>query len=546
MPAPGGHQGPAAQSYSRMESVRQPYLQAAYKAASLTIPSLFPDANDASTSDRHRKELPTPWQGLGSRGINNVASKLLLTLFPPSHPSFKYQINPKLTAARSDNADIAKAEQELQEVLAQREVELSDLIESDGLRPSKHEAIRQLLCAGNVLLHLPDQGGMRVFKLNRYVCKRDSFGRIIEGVLKETLAKDALPENVRDWMDEQFPYWSAMPTADGREDEIDLYTHIKIERGGKTYRVYQELLGQKVPGSEGTYPADAPEFIFLRLSRTDGEDYGRGYIEENIGDLISFDALQQAIITFAGNAAEVKWLVDPNGSTEIRPLKNSVSGDFIAGRKKDVEALTLDKFADMRVAESVREDLKSSLSFVFMLNSAVRRNGERVTAEEIREVAREIDSSFGGIYTILSQDFQLNVVKRYERRAEAKRQLVPIPKDAVKPVIVTGLESIGRSQDLDKLHLLLDEIERIAKVDQNIVRYIESEEFLSRIAIALSIKKKGLIRDKAEVQAEIQQETQAARRQELMSKAAGPVINQLGQAASSGAMPAQPPAPGGA
>jgi len=539
MPAP--QEGAAAQSYHKQETVRSPYLQAAYKAATLTIPSLFPDSGDASQADRYRKDLPTPWQGLGARGLNNVASKLLLTLFPPSQPIFKYQISPSLTEGIEDDQETAKEVSKIEKLLAQREIELSELIESDAIRPALHEAVRQLLVAGNVLIHLPDRGGMRVFRLNRYVVRRDSYGTVIEAVLKETMARDALPEPVREWMEQQFPYRPAKSHDESRQDEVDIYTHIKLEPGGKSYKVCQEIDGLQVPGSEGTYPSDAPEFIFLRLTRVDGEDYGRGLIEENIGDLTSYDALQQSIITTAANQADLKWLVDPNGQTNVRHLKDAPSGEYVAGRKKDVDALTVDKFADMRSATEVRDDIKVSLSFVFLLNSAVRRNGERVTAVEIREVARELEDSFGGVYTILSQDLQLNVVKRYERRAEKAGNLTSIPKNVVKPVIVTGLESIGRSHDLDKIRLFFDELTRLATIDPEVARYLHTGEWINRIGTALAVPQKGLVRDGEEVQAEIQKERQDAQRAELMSRAAPNAINQLGSAMQNAQAPQEEP-----
>lgn len=537
MPAPT--EGAAAKSYHKQETVRGPYLQAAHRAACLTIPSLFPDAGDASEADRYRKDLTTPWQGLGARGLNNVASKLLLTLFPPSQPIFKYQISPTLTEGIEDDEQVSKEVSQIEKLLAQREIELSELIESDAIRPALHEAVRQLLVSGNVLIHLPDRGGMRVFRMNRYVVRRDSYGTVVEAVLKETMSRDTLPDSVREWMENEFPY-RPKGTLDGsRQDEVDLYTHIKLAPGGKSYDVVQEIDGLPVPGSEGSYPSDAPEFIFLRLTRVDGEDYGRGLIEENIGDLTSYDALQQSIITTAANQADLKWLVDPNGQTNVRQLREAAAGEFVAGRRKDIEALTVEKFGDMRSATDVRDDIKVSLSFVFLLNSAVRRSGERVTAQEIREVARELEDSFGGIYTILSQDLQLSVVKRYERRAERANQLTPIPKDVVKPVIVTGLESIGRSHDLDKIRLFFDELTRLAAIDPELGRYIHTAEFINRIGTALAIPQKGLVRSEEEVMAEMQQQEQQAQQAALMQTAAPNVINQLGAAAAAAAPPTQ-------
>ena len=58
--------------YKELEARRQPFLDRARDCAKLTIPSVLPPQSHG----RHSK-LPTPYQSLGARGINNLSSKLL-------------------------------------------------------------------------------------------------------------------------------------------------------------------------------------------------------------------------------------------------------------------------------------------------------------------------------------------------------------------------------------------------------------------------------------------------------------------------------------
>ncbi len=67
----------AAGWYRKMMPKRESYLRRARDAAELSIPPLIPREGHNSTND-----LPTPWQGLGERGVRNLASKLLLILCP--------------------------------------------------------------------------------------------------------------------------------------------------------------------------------------------------------------------------------------------------------------------------------------------------------------------------------------------------------------------------------------------------------------------------------------------------------------------------------
>jgi hypothetical protein len=60
---------------------------------------------------------------------------------------------------------------------------------------------------------------------------------------------------------------------------------LKLSPNGKKWLVHQEIEGAIVPNSEGSYPLDKNAFIPLRYTSIDNSDYGRGFIEEYIGDL---------------------------------------------------------------------------------------------------------------------------------------------------------------------------------------------------------------------------------------------------------------------
>ncbi|NME73004.1 portal protein, partial [Flammeovirga aprica] len=137
--------------------------------------------------------------------------------------------------------------------------------------------------------------------------------------------------------------------------------------------------------------------------------------------------------------------------TQVRRLTAAQSGAFIPGRKQDIEFLQLEKSGDFTVAKNVSDTIEARLSYAFMLNSAVQRTGERVTAEEIRYVASELEDTLGGVYSILSQELQLPLVRVLLKQLQATQQIPELPKEAVEPTISTGLEAIGRGQDLDKL-----------------------------------------------------------------------------------------------
>ena len=74
--------------YEQGQSDRSAYDREAKDCSKLTIPYLYPETN----TGKHTK-IKTPFQAVGARGVNSLASKLLIALLPPGTPFFKLSID---------------------------------------------------------------------------------------------------------------------------------------------------------------------------------------------------------------------------------------------------------------------------------------------------------------------------------------------------------------------------------------------------------------------------------------------------------------------
>lgn len=493
--------------YAKLETARKTFLDRARECAELTIPSLMPKDGHSSAS-----RLPTPWQGIGARGVNNLASKLLLALLPPNAPFFRLAIDDftleKLTQQEGMRAKV-------EEGLNRIERSVMNEIETNAIRVGGFEALKQLLVTGNVLVYLPKEGGVRVFRMDRFVVKRDPMGNVLEIITKESVSPEALPEEIK-----------ALIADDDKESgdkPIDMYTH--IYREGEQWLVYQEIKGTRLPGTEGKYPLDKSPWIPIRFTKIDGEDYGRGYVEEYLGDLKSLEGLSQAIVEGSAAAAKVLFMINPNGVTDMAQLAEADNGAFVEGMQSDVSTVQLQKFNDFRVALDTVNTINERLSFAFLLNSAVQRSGDRVTAEEIRYMANELESALGGIYSILSQEFQLPLVKRIMFQMERSKRLPTLPTGTVNPVIVTGMEALGRGNDLSKLNMFFQAAAQIAQLPPE----INKADALTRTGAALGIDMKGLVKSPEQLQQEMQAAQQQQMMQMAMEKGIGPAVQAGGR-----------------
>ena len=470
--------------YTSLEGHRYQYVDRARQCSKLTLPYVLPDEGFGPHS-----RLETPFQGVGARGVNNLASKLLLALLPPNAPFFRLNVD---TFALQNEGAPPELITEIESSLQQVEESVMDEISREAYRTGLHEALKQLIITGNALVYLPDEGGLRVFRLDRYVVKRDPMGKITHIATKETMSHKTLSEEMKALVGE----------ADDASENVNLYTAVVLK--DNKWHVFQDINGNPVPDSYGTYDIDQNPFIPLRFSRIDGENYGRGYVEEYLGDLQSLEKLTQAIVEGSAAAAKVLFLINPNGTTRAKSLAETPNGGITQGNAADVSVLQLQKFNDFRIAQETMNSIKDRLGHAFLLTSGVVLNAERVTAEEIRMLSQELETAIGGLYSLLSTELQLPMINRLMKVMNKAKRLPKLPEGVVNPVIITGVEALGRGNDLQKLDLFLAGAAQVVG-PQAIAEYVSVGEYFKRRATSLGIKTTGLVKTEEEIQAMRQQ-----------------------------------------
>lgn len=501
------------QRYEKLASTRSVYLDRGRACADLTIPSLLP--KDGHT--RH-SQFVTPYQSIGSRGVNNLASKLSLSLFPPNTPFFRLSVDDfELAELAQDPEARSKVEEKLNEI----ERAVTNEIETSAMRAPLVEALRQLIVTGNVLMYFPKEGGVRVYRLDKYVVQRDAKGNVLDIIIKELVSPEALPDDIKALIVD--PVASVTP-----EEDVEVYT--KFWREGTKFKTYQEIEGHIVPGSEASWPISKTPILALRWTWVDNEDYGRGYVEEYFGDLKAAEGLSKAILECAAISAKVNPMVKPGAATNVKHLNTAENLEWVVGDPEDIGFAKVEKYADMQVSQSVLGDIIQRLSQAFLMQSAVQRNAERVTAYEIREMISELEDSLGGVYALMSQEMQLPMVRRVMDRMQKQKKLPKLPDDVVTPEITTGIEALGRGHDMNKLEILIKST--VGVLGPDAMQYINVGDLIKRTGTALGIDMDGLVKTEEQIQQE-QQAAQQAQQDAMMQQglldagksAVAPVIN---------------------
>jgi hypothetical protein len=501
----------AASRYARLASDRTIFLDTARDCAALSLPYLL-----TPTGVVNGQKLPTPWQSMGAKGVNVMASKLMLSLFPVNATFFKLQINdgklsldPNLSATVKSEIDLSLSKME--------RVVMQNIAESQD-RVILHQAMKHVIVTGNVLIYM-GSNGVKLYPLDRYVVVRDGEGNPTEIVTVESIDRQFLPaefqteqaRNVNDVADN-----TSAPSTDVTvgEGEAAVYTWGKLKDGQWRWR--QEVDGKIVPDSYGKAPKNTTPWLPLRFNVVDGEDYGRGRIEEFLGDLRSLEGLMQAMVEGSAAAAKVVFLVSPAATVKPSTLAKAGNGAIIQGRAEDVTAVQVSKQADFSSAYQMIQSLTQRLSEAFLIMTV--RQSERTTAEEIRATQQELNEQLGGIYGNLTTELVRPYLQRKLFTLQRSKELPQLPKGIVFPTIIAGLEGIGRGQDRESLMMFLQTISQ-ALGPEAMAQYIDPEEAVKRLAAAQGIDTLKLVKTADQRQQEKQQMQQMNMTNSLMGQA---------------------------
>jgi hypothetical protein len=138
----------------------------------------------------------------------------------------------------------------------------------------------------------------------------------------------------------------------------------------------------------------------------------------------------------------------------------------------------------------------------FIMTSAVTRDAERVTAEEIRLLAGELENGLGGGYSRLAVDLQrpLGLFLMALNKFRVKDKEIEL-------TVVTGLDALSRNGDLENLRGWLDDIMKLNAAGPEITRPLNLTALYRDLASPRGITE--YLRDPEEIKAE--QDEQAAR-----------------------------------
>jgi len=490
----------ARERYSQLATNRSQFLDMAVECSELTLPYLV--QHDLNTKGS-KKHLTQPWQSVGAKAVVTLAAKLMLALLPPSTSFFKLQVRDDKLGEDID----PNVRSELDLSFSKMERMVMEYIAASSDRVVIHQALKHLIVSGNALIFM-GKDGLKHFPLQRYVVNRDGNGNVLEIVTKELISRKVLGL-------EKSPQVTPNLNQGLEGDDVEVYTCVKQDQASGRWTWYQEVDNQIIEGSQSSAPKNASPWLVLRFNTVDGEDYGRGRVEEFIGDLRSLNGLAQALVEGSSVAAKVIFLVSPSATTKPQTLSQAGNGAIIQGRPEDVGVVQVGKTADFATAANLAQTLESRILDAFLVLNI--RHSERTTAEEVRMTQQELNEQLGGLFSLLTVEFLVPYLNRTLLVLQRTNQLPKLPKDIVRPKIVAGVNALGRGQDREALTMFVTLIAQTLGPEA-LMKYVNPAEAITRLAAAQGIDTLNLIKSNEELQAEMQQAQQQQMQQELVKQ----------------------------
>lgn len=500
-----------ASQFDKDHGARTGGLDVARHCAELSKPWVLPP--EGQTPD---DKLPQPYTSTLTRGMSNIEGKMVVALFPPGmsfvhyQPAAKWRFNPQIDPKQLSTMQLylQLREMTLMAKLAGMAREGPGNRRRTGFTTAKRQSISQFLITGDSLERLTDDYQLLVYRRDQYITKRDTGTCVLYHITKEmvdplTLTPEQLETAGISLKDE-----IERPAGDRMRP---LHTEVAWNPLSKTWVIRQEVEKKIISESQELI---SPYFS-TPFELVAGENYGRGWMEQNLGSARTENELTERILDFAALASKILTVADHGSQVRGADLSKRSGSHITAvvkqGVIQDLAVLQLDKLSDFSVVERVLMSIKQDLSAATLQHSESAPTRDRVTAFEYNEIVKELQGVLGGLYAPIADCQQVPLVDRLDYQMQRDHELRPMPDDAVEIEAVTGIQALSRETEHQALMETLGALAQFPGV----LDRVNVEMLLNTTMRNKNIWQPGLIYTDEEMQA--QQQAAMQQQQQMMA-----------------------------
>lgn len=450
-----------------------------------TVASLFPDSFlSEDVKDQTRNRVERDYQSFGAILLNNLAAKVTQVLFP-ADKAFFVLTPTKANAKLADSMGLSK--ENYASAVAALELAACQRLFLNGGYNALTQAVKLLAATGNALLYRDSATNkFHTYSLHNYVVRRDGSGNVLCVILREEIAKAALPMDVLERLGnkatqkkeydtftmytriervtteyERVVYASSDDVPDVDEEVEDASTSRVETVTSVTYKVTQEI-EDIVLAEPSIYPEYLCPYVPLTWNLISGESYGRGLVEDYSSDFARYSENSEAIVDYEAEMMRLFYTVDPSLNTSVSDLEEAPTGIFISAVHTTKDPILAHEGGEANKLVALMNNMsviEARLSKAFMYTGNVR-DAERVTAEEIKTQIREADYSLGGVYSALAEAIHLPLahILLAEEDSNVRQMLL---EESFDIDVSVGLASLTREAKIAQLQYIANAVQVI-------------------------------------------------------------------------------------
>lgn len=482
--------------FSILDSSRSSTLERKRECASLVLPHLLPDFGHNENID-----YVPPYSASPARMTASLASKIVATLVPLNNLQY-FEIGLSDTIERDiDPTELIKR-------LSAKQTAIVNDINNTNFRECAYLTMQHLIVVGDALVVSYDNGSFQVHRIDNYVVERFGDGRVHKIILREWVNTRAIPEELKKY------YTNSSVSYPATNNWKPLYTKVVFNETTNMWEWSKEFCGSKVSSGEW----EISPYFPLRWKANTNDNYGISLCEENIGDLRVIQGIAKAIIDGIAINSELRWGIDPTGITEPQDLSDSDNGDFVPARQQDLFPIQANSMIQVDQMNNIKAMLERSLARVFLMETEIQPQQDRVTATQINTISNELQRSLTGVLPMLNRDLMQTMIRRWmyvkSRNDEELTQILKLIKtDVLSVQIRTGMEALGREVENSQIGQIVTQALQLPTEAQRVFKW---PGVILRWLASTGINTNGLTYTQEELDAQQQQMMQ----QQLMMSGA--------------------------
>lgn len=469
-----------------------------------TIPHIFLD-DETRMSGIDPEDLMIG-ESVGAECLNNFVSQISRLAFPEDGAFYRAKAKEENTPNLDKLSSTAQ-----EEIFRKFEERGMYQLKVRKLSRYKFQLMLQLLGLGNVTWHLPkERQDMQVFDLNDVAVRRTPKGDVADIIIRDKTDFQFLSKSTREYLKQNKKNYKDT-------DCVHMYTHVYLNKHNK-YSICYSVDDIELPTDENFYSAMDKEYHASAINLVRGSHYGTGIVGQYLPIIHKVNVYADSNTDVAVSGSLVNWGVDPAANLRPNDWANREQGQAFALKQNQVFPLVSQVGQHLQLAQSAKAELVATLHRVFLMFTAIQRDAERVTAEEIRLVANKLEETHSGLYTLIAESLQrplaLNAIALVD-----DEELAPY-KNEIDVSLVTAIETMSRSAELNSILSALNDTSIFNNVPPQVVEQLKVNDITKRIFINHNLPIGNFVKSDEEVQQERQQMADAAAQQ------AAPALNQ--------------------